>query len=993
MKRAVCFLLSIHIAVGSAFAGLDIVRSSGITLTGADSINFIRTSGITLTGADGILAYNSNGITLTGADGVPITVADQVSNVGADGASYAGPNGITLTGADGITLTGADGITLTGADGVHLTGPNGVVYEADSILVRRPNGITLTGADGITLTGADGVNVTGPNGAYQAGPNGITLTGADGITLTGADGITLTGADGSALTGADSITGFNTSGVAFDLVQPTGITLTGADGITLTGADGITLTGADGVVFRNIDGITLTGADDQYGLQSVDPELAVTLNNATDDSSINAVIVYHNALNESDLNQLRQIGIHGGTRFRMLPMVYVTGTRSQIIAVSRLSSVRSIYGNRTLDFDSDIYFKTTGVQRVAPDSELQAHNAGIPLTGRNVTVAVLDTGINGLHPDLAGRVAQNVRLLDTQSAPTEFLDPVRVENVADTDPVAGHGTFVSGVIAANGSRSNGKYAGVAPGARLLGLSAGDVNLIHVLSGFDYLLERGPAYNVKVVNCSFSANTVYDSNDPVNIATRMLTDRGVNVVVSAGNTGPGNGTLNPYSTAPWVIGVGATDENGKLAGFSSRGNFGAGQSPTLVAPGVNVASLRSSASVTSVTGLGGADPQRLNPTEMPYYTTASGTSFSAPQVAGAVALMLEADPTLTPAEIKDILSRSATPLPKYFYHEAGAGMLNTYAAVLESAFHSRRTGSFRSTVSRSPVQYVTYPSQSFSEMIFPSVARSINASIPANVIEASVNISWGLSTNDFGLKLYDQNNILIGESNYLNLPGLTGRREGVVLRNPSSQTLRAAIQHTGGVGTSQMVNGALEITRVQYPALTDVTAEAAAEIQKCLISNIMFPTGSKFRPDSPISRADLAAVLVRGGFVPQYVAASPMFTDVRDLSTRGVVESVQSDPDGKLFYDVNPGALFSPNSSATRLTAAVALVRAANLESQTTTATLPVSVLDAASIPTQWRGYVAVALQRGLISLSANRFDAGRAVTRIELVRAINLLTR
>jgi serine protease AprX len=581
--------------------------------------------------------------------------------------------------------------------------------------------------------------------------------------------------------------------------------------------------------------------------------------------------------------------------------------------------------------------------------------------------------------------------LDTQSSPTDFLDPVRVENVADTDPVAGHGTFVAGIIAGSGAQSNGRYNGVAPGARLLGLSAGDVNLVHVLSGFDYLLDRGAAYNVKVVNCSFSANTVYDTNDPVNIATKMLTDRGVNVVVSAGNDGPGNGTLNPYATAPWVIGVGATDVSGALAAFSSRGTVGGRQQPTLVAPGVNVASLRSNLSVTSINGLGNADAQRLTPTEMPYYTTACGTSFSAPQVAGAIALMLEADPTLTPADIKDILARSATPMPKYFYHEAGAGMLNTYAAVLESAFRSRHMGGFRSTVSGNPLQFVTYTSQTFSPIVYPNAATNVNTSIPASIVQASVHISWGLSTNDFGLRLYDSSNNMIGESNYLNLPGLTGQREEIVLRNPSSQTLRAAIQHTAGVGTPQTVNGAVEATRVEYPTLSDVSSGDLADIQKCLLANLMFPAGSKFRPDSAVSRSDLASVLVRGGFVPQYLGASPMFIDTRDQSTRIVVESAQARPDGRLFYDADPGARFYPNNSALRLAAAIAMVRAANLESLTPTATLPPTLVDVTSIPTQWRGYVAVALQRGFLTTSANRFEPNRAITRIELIRAVTAM--
>lgn len=995
MKKSICLLILGCFSYYSAFAGLDVVRSNGITLTGADGINYIGTSGITLTGADGILTYRSNGITLTGADGITLTGADGMSRAGADGVSYTGPNGITLTGADGITLTGADGITLTGADGITLTGADGTQYRADSIILRRPNGITLTGADGITLTGVDGITLTGADGGLHAGPDGITLTGADGITLTGADGITLTGADGITLTGADSATGFSPSGIAFDLVNPNGITLTGADGITLTGADGVSLTRANNIVFRNVDGITLTGADSQTGLQTVDPELAIKLNTATDDSSVNAIVVYHDPITEADLGQLRQIGIQGGTRFRVLPMVYVTGTRQQIVAISHLARVRSIYGNRTLNFNSDPYFKSTGIQRVGTDSDLQTRNIGFPVSGRNVTVAVLDTGVNSLHPDLSGKVAQNVRLADTQSAPTTFVYPNPVENLANTDPVEGHGTFVAGVIAASGASSGGKYSGVAPGARILGLSAGDLNLTHVLAGFDYLLDKGPNYNVRVVNCSFSASTVYDSNDPVNIATKILTTHGINVVFSAGNSGSGNGTLNPYAAAPWVIGVGATDHKASLAGFSSRGSFGSDlQHPTLVAPGVNIASLRSAPTITSVGGLGGADAQRLTVGEMPFYTTASGTSFSAPQVAGAIALMLETNPSLQPAEIRNILSQTATPMPKYFYHETGAGMLNTYAAVLAAAFPNRRIGVFRSTLSQNSVHFTTSTSQSFTDMVFPGVVRSENINLPANVVQATVGISWGLSTNDFGLKVYDSANNLIGESNVLNIPGLTGRREKVVLRNPAAQVMRSAIQQSGGIGFSQNVYGAVELTRVEYPQLADLASlspDNLAAVQRSLLASIILPEGRKYRPDSPVTRFDLAAVFVRAGLVSQYLAANCMFTDVRDMSTRNAVESVQTNPDGKLFYDASTGGRFYPDNSSSRLVAAVAFVKAANLDSQATSATLPFTVTDAASIPTEWRGYVAVAIQNGFVTLDGSKFNPNRALTRLELARAVNAL--
>lgn len=996
IRKAFCLISLCVFAANSVSAGINIVKSNGITLTGADGVNYIGTSGITLTGADGFLNTRSNGITLTGADGITLTGADGITLTGADGASYTGPNGITLTGADGITLTGADGITLTGADGITLTGADGTQYRADSVVLRRPNGITLTGADGITLTGADGITLTGADGATRVGQNGITLTGADGITLTGADGITLTGADGITLTGADSATGIGSNGIVFEQINPSGITLTGADGITLTGADGISLTGADGITLTGVDGITLSGADDHTGLQSVDPELAVRLNEATDDSNINAIIVYHHAVRDSDIAQLQQIGILGGTRFRVLPIIYVTAKRSQLIAVSRLSGVRSLYGNRTLTFNSDPYFNPTGIQRVAGDADLRADNAGLPVTGRNVTVAVLDTGINAQHADLAGRVIQNVRLSDAQSAPAGFSYPVPVENLANTDLAGGHGTFVAGVVAASGDRSGGKYSGVASGAKLLGLSAGDLNLTHVLSGFDYLLEKGSNYNVRVVNCSFSANTVFDFNDPVNIATRMLTDRGVNVVVSAGNSGSGNGTLNPYAVAPWVIGVGASDETGKLAGFSSRGNFGDQlQHPSLVAPGSNVVSLRSPATSTGTTGFGGSDAQRLTLSELPYYTTASGTSFSAPQVAGAVALMIEANPNLNPATVKDILKRTATPLPKYFHHEVGAGMLNTYAAVLESAFPERRMGTFRSVLTKNQVKFTTSTVRTFSQTVFPHLPASTDVSIPPNTVQASVSVAWDLSSNDFGMALYGANNSLAGESNHLNLPGLTGRREKIVLRNPASQTFRSEVRHTGYVGTSQNVFGAVEVTRVQYPVLSDVAGLSPAmlaEAEQSLLANLMLPEGRRFNPGFSVTRSELAEAMVRSGLVSQFVARTAMFTDVRDLYTRNAVESVQSNQTGRLFYDASPGGRFYPYNSVSRIVAAVAFVRAADLETEAATASLPLTVTDAAQIPASLRGHVAVALQKGYLAVDASgRFNPNRPLTRIELAHSLTTL--
>jgi hypothetical protein len=254
----------------------------------------------------------------------------------------------------------------------------------------------------------------------------------------------------------------------------------------------------------------------------------------------------------------------------------------------------------------------------------------------------------------------------------------------------------------------------------------------------------------------------------------------------------------------------------------------------------------------------------------------------------------------------------------------------------------------------------------------------------------------MSANDFGLRLFNSSNGLVGESNFLNLPGLTGRSEEIVLRHPESHVLRSAVQHTGGFGMSQNVYGAVELTRVEYPEFTDLNALSPAmleEAEKSLLTSVMLSEGRRFRPNSPVSRLDLAASFVRAGLVPQYLAAGPLFVDSTDLSTRNAAESVYAHPNGKLFFDTTAGGRFYPNSSASRLVMAVAMVKAAGLESSAGTTLLPENITDLALIPAQWRGFIAVALQRGYITLDGNQVNPNRAVSRIELSRALNIMTR
>jgi serine protease AprX len=984
-RKLVALFLIVLLSASQAIAGLVIVGSNGITATGADGIQFIGTSGITATGADGVLTFGPNGITTTGADGITATGADGITATGADGFTYTGANGITATGADSLLIDRADGITATGADGITATGADGTIYHVDSVEFRFPSGITATGADGITATGADGITATGADSRDIASASGITATGADGITISSADGITATGADGQVFS-----------------LPTNGLTLAGADLMIVAGAQGISFSGADSIRETGVNALTalLNPLSNQIGLQSLDPELAITLNRLTDDSSINAVVVYHQIPSDSDLTQLQSIGILGGTRFRSLPMVVVTGTRDQIIAISRFPTVRSIYGNRTLNLTSEPEVRSaTGVDRAWSDTEITSQNGNLPVTGRNVAVAVLDTGIDGTHPDLAGRVTKNIKLAGLLSLPVGFNYPLNIEGMPNTDLLYGHGSFVAGLIGGSGSLSNGKYRGVAPGANLVGLSAGDLTLLYVLEGLDYLLANAANLNVRVVNCSFSANTVFDVNDPVNIATKLLTDNGVNVVFSAGNTGPGQHTLNPYAVAPWVISVGATDTQGRLANFSSRGDFASALfRPTLVAPGVSGVSLRGSG-IVNVTGLEGilnGDLQRLTLSELPFYTTATGTSFSAPQVTGTIALMLEANPNLTPVDVRDILQRTATPLPPYYMHEVGAGMLNAHAAVLEASFPNRNIGAWRGKLERDQVSFSNNPMITFSGVVQPGSTFETTVQIPANTVFASVQIGWGppLSLNDLALSVYDQSGNIRAQSNTINLPGLTGKTERVVLNLPASGPWRIRVRNTMLVGTAQPFAGVLQVGQVSYPSMNDIgnlSTSLRTDVHQNVRSFAMWPTGSNFKPDLTVKRADLATALVLGTRVPQYLPGTPSYQDVRDNSTMSFVESAQASPAGALFVDVSPGGQFRPTGTVTRLVAAVALVRAAGLRSEADAkANIPLFYLDAANIPSNLRGYVSVAVSRGLLTADLF-FRPQNPLLRSDLAHAIAVI--
>ncbi|PYT33716.1 MAG: hypothetical protein DMF52_14985, partial [Acidobacteria bacterium] len=253
-----------------------------------------------------------------------------------------------------------------------------------------------------------------------------------------------------------------------------GIRWNDVGGTLFTDASGIRWNDVGGIRWNDVGGIDFADAL-STGVRSVDLELLNALSGLPDTSSINVIVTYRSSPGPADLNDLRGLGIPGGTIFRRLPMVVVNATPSQIKAIAALPAVRSVYANRSLGFLDQESRALIGLDEAATDPALLCPGGGA-LSGAGTTIAVLDSGVDATHPDLplGTKVVGNVRLNSAVGTAPGFIYPAAVEGIADTDLALGHGTFVASVAAGTGSASGGANRGVAPSASILGLSAGDL---------------------------------------------------------------------------------------------------------------------------------------------------------------------------------------------------------------------------------------------------------------------------------------------------------------------------------------------------------------------------------------------------------------------------------------------------------------------------------------------------------------------------------------
>jgi serine protease AprX len=431
----------------------------------------------------------------------------------------------------------------------------------------------------------------------------------------------------------------------------------------------------------------------------IDTKLTKTLLTAV--GPVEAIVTFKS--NEGVLPDQRQLlkdaGITKGLILEELPIAGVLATKQQIDRLAQSDQVLSIYLNKKLQYENADATDITGVDKVRTDETMRKLNGGLPVSGKGIGVVINDSGVDGTHKDLefGSHLVQNVLGATNLHAVDALLPMTYVENVPNTDTSSGHGTHVAGIVGGTGAMSGGKYEGVAPGAKLIGYGSGAaVAMLDTIGGFDYALTHQQQYNIRVITNSWGdtsdAGTDFDPYNPINIATKKLYDRGIVTVFSAGNSGPDAKTISGnYKKAPWVVTVAAGDKTGKLADFSSRGEEGRGGTvtvdgqtwkwedrPTVTSPGVDIVSTR----VISPLPLLGAtdDAQYIEPAYIPFYTTMSGTSMAAPHVAGIIALMLEANPMLSPAVVKSVLEETASAMSDYAAWEVGAGYVNAYSAV-------------------------------------------------------------------------------------------------------------------------------------------------------------------------------------------------------------------------------------------------------------------------------------------------------------------------
>ncbi|HET6292429.1 MAG TPA: S8 family serine peptidase [Kribbella sp.] len=371
------------------------------------------------------------------------------------------------------------------------------------------------------------------------------------------------------------------------------------------------------------------------------------------DNTALPVIIRYAGNAATALGRARQTAVPGTTKSRVLSSI---GARAVTISKTATDDFW-----RAIAPGKDARVAGT-IQRVSLDRQVKVDlDQSVPqiggpaawqrgLTGKGVKVAVLDTGIDPTHPDVAGRIAESVNFSEA----------------ADTVDHYGHGTHVASITAGNGAASGGKYKGVAPEATLLNGKVLDDYGSGSFSGIIAGMEWAAAQGADVVNMSLGGQDPSDGTDDVSQAlNRLSRDTGTLFVVAAGNCFfPAPATVTSPAAADDALAVGNLQRDGSLNDSSCRGpRKGDGAlKPEISAPGTEIVAARAAG-----TDIG--TPIDDN------YSSLTGTSMASPHVAGTAALVAQAHPDWKAAQLKAQLMSTADPQPGSRVDEQGAGRVD------------------------------------------------------------------------------------------------------------------------------------------------------------------------------------------------------------------------------------------------------------------------------------------------------------------------------
>ncbi|HEX5705706.1 MAG TPA: S8 family serine peptidase [Pyrinomonadaceae bacterium] len=806
---------------------------------------------------------------------------------------------------------------------------------------------------------------------------------------------------------------------------------------------------------------------------SVAPDLLTKLHTLAANTDAGLVIVAFDTttgLDDTHLGVLRAAGITRGLTLQRLGMVAVPSiTVGQIRTLSANPAVRSVWSNERLFYYMNQARVLAGVDRLRTDANFTHSNGGLPVSGAgNFSVVVNDSGIDATHNDLkfGTKVIQNVQTLSDSETLTGFTSLQTVEGLPNTDTHVGHGTHCAGILGGTGQQSANRYGGVAPGAKLIGTGSGiGLFVLNALGGFEWSLANQFQYNIRIISNSWGGGGDFDPNNPINIASKLAHDNNIVVVFAAGNSGPGPDTHNPYGKAPWVISVAAGTKEGGLASFSSRGipreerladsdPNNDNDAPTITAPGTGrefetnaakfSAAVVSTRSITNIVSNGLDSDTEIPVAYLPFYTQISGTSMATPFAAGVAALMLDADPTLSPDQVKEIMQQTASRMPGREDFEVGAGYINAYAAVDKVFNRSKPYGQFVAPDFNTQVGIEYQPwVEDFTVDFTPAQpgrqsTNSHHFQVEEGIGVLNVSIDFGTNAvtdetgNALGLVLYPPGceQVECGYSSGIALPALDSPSRQVVVRNPAPgdwtaevRGLRGLVLNAAGVAAPsspfgiavpETVNGRIKKAIVTVEEPSDIANHPAASQIRAALESRMMDTfaDNTFRPDAPVSRAALAEALMLNTPLRQTLSSTPKFGDVSGRLA-AVAESATAKGSTLRDWDFTPAGMmsastgvFNPNISAQRIDVAVALVRALGLDAEARAlAGRPVTVnyngqtitlADNADIPLDKRGYVQLALDRQLIdarfTLEQGPFDfqpklKARAATSEAMTRA------